>query len=53
MLPMIVNIIKGVGYDTYNYRLNLDVNLTKTTQVHVGATGYMSVNDRQYGTTIQ
>jgi hypothetical protein len=37
---------KGVGYDTYNYRLNLDVNLTKTTQVHVGATGYMSVNDR-------
>lgn len=37
---------KGVGYDTYNYRLNLDVNLTKTTQVHIGATGYMSVNDR-------
>lgn len=37
---------KGVGYDTYNYRLNLDINLTKTTQVHVGATGYMSVNDR-------
>lgn len=38
---------KGVGYDTYNYRLNLDINLTKTTQVYVGATGYMSVNDRQ------
>lgn len=37
---------KGVGYDTYNYRLNLDVNLTKTTQVYIGATGYMSVNNR-------
>lgn len=37
---------KGVGYDTYNYRLNLDINLTKTTQVHIGATGYMSINDR-------
>lgn len=37
---------KGVGYDTYNYRLNLDVNLTKTTKVYIGATGYMSVNTR-------
>ena len=36
---------KGVGYNTYNYRLNLDVNLTKTTKVYVGATGYMSVNN--------
>lgn len=37
---------KGVGYDTYNYRLNLDINLTKTTKVYIGATGYMSVNNR-------
>ena len=36
---------KGVGYNTYNYRLNLDVNLTKTTKVYVGATGYMSINN--------
>lgn len=37
---------KGVGYDTYNYRLNLDVNLTKTTKVYIGATGFMSINTR-------
>ncbi len=37
---------KGVGYDTYNYRLNLDINLTKTTKVYIGATGFMSVNTR-------
>ena len=36
---------KGVGYDTYNYRLNLDINLTKTTKVYIGSTGFMSVND--------
>lgn len=36
---------KGVGYNTYNYRLNLDVNLTKTTKVYIGTTGYMSVNN--------
>jgi Outer membrane cobalamin receptor protein len=36
---------KGVGYNTYNYRLNLDVNLTKTTKVYIGATGFMSVNN--------
>lgn len=37
---------KGVGYDTYNYRLNLDIDLTKTTKVYIGTTGYMSVNTR-------
>lgn len=37
---------KGVGYDTYNYRLNLDINLTKTTKVYIGATGFMSINNR-------
>ncbi len=37
---------KGVGYDTYNYRINIDINLTKTTQLYLGATGFMSVNKR-------
>lgn len=37
---------KGVGYDTYNYRVNVDINLTKTTQLYLGATGYLSVNKR-------
>lgn len=37
---------KGVGYNTYNYRLNLDIDLTKSTKVYIGATGYMSVNTR-------
>ena len=36
----------GVGYNTYNYRMNLDINLTKTTKVYIGGTGYLSVNDR-------
>lgn len=37
---------KGVGYNTYNYRLNLDINLTKTTNIYVGATGFTSINTR-------
>ena len=37
---------KGVGYNTYNYRLNLDINLTKSTKVYIGTTGYMSVTNR-------
>ena len=37
---------KGVGYDTYNFRSNIDINLTKTTQIYLGATAYMSVNKR-------
>lgn len=37
---------KGVGYNTYNYRLNLDINLTKTTDVYIGTTGFMSINIR-------
>jgi TonB-linked SusC/RagA family outer membrane protein len=35
----------GVGFDTYNYRVNVDVNLTKTTQLYLGSTGYMQVNN--------
>ena len=34
---------KGVGYDTYNFRTNIDINLT---QVYLGATGFMSVSKR-------
>lgn len=37
---------KGVGYDTYNYRVNVDINLTKTTQLYIGATGFLSTNKR-------
>lgn len=37
---------KKTGYDTYNYRVNVDINLTKTTQLYIGATGFMSVNNR-------
>ncbi len=33
----------NVGYNTYNYRMNLDINLTKTTSVFLGTDGYLSV----------
>jgi TonB-linked SusC/RagA family outer membrane protein len=33
----------NVGYNTYNYRLNLDMNLTSTTVVYFGVDGYQSV----------
>ena len=36
----------GVGYNTYNYRMNLDINLTKSTKVYIGGTSYLSVNKR-------
>ena len=36
---------KVVGYNTYNYRTNLDINLTKTTQVYMGLDGYISINN--------
>lgn len=35
----------NVGYDTYNYRTNLDVNVTKTTSVYFGVNGYISKNN--------
>lgn len=35
----------NVGYNTYNYRSNLDVNVTKTTSVYLGLDGYISVNN--------
>lgn len=36
---------KDVGYNTYNYRTNLDINLTKTTQIYMGLDGYISINN--------
>jgi len=36
----------GVGYNTYNYRMNLDINMTKTTTLYFGADGYLTLNKR-------
>ena len=36
---------KDVSYNTYNYRANLDINLTKTTQLYLGLDGYISINN--------
>jgi len=33
----------AVGYNTLNYRANLDINLTKTTQIYFGADGFVSI----------
>ena len=33
----------SVGYRTINYRANLDINLTKTTQLYFGADGFVSI----------
>lgn len=33
----------GVGYNTYNYRINLDIDLTKGTTLYFGADGFMSL----------
>ncbi|MGI6047491.1 MAG: SusC/RagA family TonB-linked outer membrane protein [Petrimonas sp.] len=33
----------GVGYNTYNYRINLDIDLTKGTTLYFGSDGYMSL----------
>ena len=32
----------NVGYNTYSYRMNIDLNITKTTSVYFGTDGYMS-----------
>ena len=32
----------NVSYNTYNYRINLDVNLTKSTKVYLGSDGFLS-----------
>lgn len=36
---------KNVGYNTYNYRMNLDIDLTKTTNVYMGLDGYITINN--------
>ena len=33
----------GVGYNAYNYRMNLDINLTKTTNLYFGSDGYLTI----------
>ncbi len=33
----------NVGFNSYNYRINLDINLTKSTKVFLGSDGYLSV----------
>ena len=33
----------GVGYNTYNYRINLDIDLTKGTTLYFGTDGYLSL----------
>ncbi|MDD4591515.1 MAG: TonB-dependent receptor [Parabacteroides sp.] len=36
---------KKVGYNTYNYRMNLDIDLTKTTEIYMGLDGYIGINN--------
>src|SRR5690606_18806061 len=33
----------NVGFNSYNYRINLDVNLTKSTKVFLGSDGFLSI----------
>lgn len=33
----------NVGFNSYTYRMNLDINLTKSTKVFLGSDGYLSV----------
>jgi TonB-linked SusC/RagA family outer membrane protein len=35
----------NVGYNTYTYRLNLDLNLTKSTKLYFGTDGFLSINN--------
>ncbi|TCS86294.1 TonB-linked SusC/RagA family outer membrane protein [Anseongella ginsenosidimutans] len=36
----------NVGFNTYNYRINLDINLTPTTTVYLGSDGFLSKLDQ-------
>lgn len=36
----------NVGFNTYNYRINLDINLTKTTKIFLGSDGFLSKLDQ-------
>jgi TonB-linked SusC/RagA family outer membrane protein len=35
----------NAGYDTYSFRMNLDINLTKSTTMYLGTDAFMSVNN--------
>lgn len=35
----------NVGYNTYNYRMNIDLSLTPTTEVYIGSDGFLSVQN--------
>ena len=35
---------QNVGYNTYGFRANLDMNLTPTTKLYFGSTGHLAVN---------
>lgn len=39
----------NVGYNQYNYRVNLDMNLTKTTNLYFGTDGYLSIRNEPGG----
>ena len=32
--------VPNVGYNTYSYRANIDINLTKTTKIYFGSDGF-------------
>lgn len=36
----------NVGFNTYNYRINLDLNLSETTTIYLGSDGFMSKLDQ-------
>lgn len=36
----------NVGFNTYNYRINLDINLTKSTSIFLGSDGFLSQLDQ-------
>ena len=36
----------NVGYNTYNFRTNLDIHLTKSTSVYFGSDGFLSINNQ-------
>lgn len=36
----------NVGFNTYNYRVNLDLNLTKSTNIYLGSDGFLSKLDQ-------
>lgn len=37
--------VNKVGYNTKNYRMNLDINLTETTEIYMGLDGYIAINN--------